>query len=137
MRRSSASNRCGASSVQSPTRVGGNGPVTSTQAPIRADQGSTDGMRAINMTSTLIGRERERSALDARLREVRAGQSHALVLHGEAGVGKTALLEYLLDQAADCRVVRTAGIESEMELAFAALHQMCTPMLDALGRLPD
>lgn len=91
----------------------------------------------VNMPFNLIGRERERSALDALLRAVRAGESRALVLHGEAGVGKTTLLEYLLDQAAGCRVVRAAGIESEMELAFAALHQVCTPMLDALARLAD
>jgi MoxR-like ATPase len=66
-----------------------------------------------------------------------AGGSRALVLRGEAGVGKTALLEYLATQAAQCRVVRAVGVESEMELPFAGLHQLCAPMLDRLGHLPD
>ena len=61
-----------------------------------------------------------------------AGQSRALVVHGEPGVGKTALLDYLAGRAADCRVVRVAGVQSEMELAFAGLHQLCAPMLDRL-----
>ncbi len=59
-----------------------------------------------------------------------------LLLSGKPGVGKTALLEYLVESAPDLRVVRAAGVESEMELAFAALHQLCGPMLDRLGRLP-
>ena len=60
-----------------------------------------------------------------------------LVLRGEAGVGKTALLEYVLEAASGCRIARAAGVESEMELAFAGLHQLCAPMLDRLERLPD
>ncbi|OBI37950.1 hypothetical protein A5709_13840 [Mycobacterium sp. E1386] len=64
------------------------------------------------------------------------GESRALVVHGEAGVGKTALLEYLAGQASGCKVVHAAGIQSEMELAFAGLHQLCAPMLDRLARLP-
>ncbi|MDQ1721945.1 MAG: hypothetical protein QOI26_1679 [Pseudonocardiales bacterium] len=67
---------------------------------------------------------------------VRGGQSRALVLRGEAGVGKTALLDYLVTQASNCRVVRAAGVQSEMELAFAGLHQLLAPMLDRLERLP-
>ena len=67
---------------------------------------------------------------------IRAGQSRALVLYGEAGVGKTALLDYLAGNASGCRVARAAGVQSEMELAFAALHQLCAPMLDSLQRLP-
>jgi DNA-binding CsgD family transcriptional regulator len=67
---------------------------------------------------------------------VRAGQSRALVLRGEAGVGKTALLEYLQGRASGCRIARAAGIESEMELPFAGLHQLCAPMLHRLGHLP-
>ena len=67
---------------------------------------------------------------------VRAGESRALVVHGEPGVGKTALLEYLAGQASGCRVVRAGGVQSEMELAFAVLHQLCAPMLDRLERLP-
>jgi hypothetical protein len=59
-----------------------------------------------------------------------------LVLRGEAGVGKTALLEYLLDSASGCRIARATGVESEMELAFAGLHLLCGPMLQHLDRLP-
>jgi DNA-binding CsgD family transcriptional regulator len=66
----------------------------------------------------------------------RAGQSRVLVLRGEAGVGKTALLEYLQGRASGCRIARAAGVESEMELPFAGLHQLCAPMLHRLGRLP-
>ena len=85
----------------------------------------------------LLGRRSERETLDGMLEAVRAGGSGALVLHGEAGVGKTALLEYAIRAAADLRIVRAVGVESEMELAFAALHQLCAPMLDRLERLPD
>ena len=60
-----------------------------------------------------------------------------LVVRGEPGVGKTPLLEYAIDAASDLRVVCAVGVESEMELAFAALHQLCAPMLDRLDRLPD
>ena len=71
--------------------------------------------------------------LDQLAEDVRAGESRALVVHGEAGVGKTALLEYLAGHAPGCRVVPAAGVQSEMELAFAGLHQLCAPMLDRLG----
>ncbi len=64
------------------------------------------------------------------------GESRVLVVHGEPGVGKTVLLEYLAEQAAGCRVVRVAGVQSEMELAFAGLHQLCAPLLDRLEVLP-
>ncbi|SDL86805.1 regulatory protein, luxR family [Geodermatophilus siccatus] len=67
----------------------------------------------------------------------KAGRSQVLVLRGEAGIGKTALLDVLLGRAAGCRVARAAGVESEMELAFAGLHQLCSPYLDRLGKLPD
>jgi DNA-binding CsgD family transcriptional regulator len=67
---------------------------------------------------------------------VREGSSRALVLRGEAGVGKTALLEYLVRRASGCSIARAAGVESEMELAFAGLHQLCAPVLDRLDRLP-
>jgi DNA-binding CsgD family transcriptional regulator len=74
--------------------------------------------------------------LDRLIEAVRAGESRALVLCGEAGAGKTALLDYLAGHAPGCRVVRAAGVQSEMELAFAAVHQLCAPMLGHLERLP-
>jgi hypothetical protein len=74
--------------------------------------------------------------LDRLIGAVRGGESRALVLTGEAGMGKTALLEYLAVQALGCRVVRAAGVQSEMELAFAGLHQLCAPLLDRLEHLP-
>ncbi len=84
----------------------------------------------------LHGRRRECEALDRLVADVQAGQSRVLVLRGEAGAGKTALLEYLVQGAAGCRVVRAAGAEPETEMAFAGLHQLCAPFLDRLGRLP-
>ena len=84
----------------------------------------------------LLGRRGECEALDRLLARLRTGRSPVLVLRGEAGVGKTALLEYLLEQASGCRVVRAAGAESEMELAYAGLQQLCAPLLDRLEALP-
>jgi DNA-binding CsgD family transcriptional regulator len=84
----------------------------------------------------LVGRQVECETLHRLLDEVRAGHSRVLVLRGEAGVGKTALLEYLVEQASGFRVVRAPGVQSEMELAFAGLHQLCAPMLDRLECLP-
>jgi len=84
----------------------------------------------------LQGRRGECTVLDGLVEAVRAGQSRALVLCGEAGSGKTALLDYLAGHAPGCRVARAAGVQSEMELAFAAVHQLCAPMLGHLERLP-
>jgi DNA-binding CsgD family transcriptional regulator len=84
----------------------------------------------------LRGRQSECTALDGLLENVRAQQSRVMVLRGEAGVGKTALLEYLAASASGCRIARSAGVESEMELAFAGLHQLCAPMLSHLTELP-
>jgi DNA-binding CsgD family transcriptional regulator len=84
----------------------------------------------------LQGRTRECERLDRLLAATRSGESQVLILRGEAGVGKTALLEYVREQASGCRVVQATGIESEMELAFAGLHQLCAPMLDLAHRLP-
>src|SRR3954466_12254634 len=84
----------------------------------------------------LLGRARERRALDRFLENVRGGQSAVLVLRGEAGVGKTALLHHCARQASGFRVAKIAGVESEMELAFAGLHQLCAPMLGRLDALP-
>jgi len=84
----------------------------------------------------LRGRRRECAALDQLVSGVRAGESRLLVLRGEPGVGKTALLDYLAGQAVGCRVARASGVQSEMELAFAGMHQLCGPMLDQLDGLP-
>src|SRR5436853_7747579 len=84
----------------------------------------------------LLDRSRERGLLDGLVAETRAGRSSALVLRGEAGIGKTALLGYLSDISKGCRIARIAGAESEMELAFAGLHALCAPMFDRLGYLP-
>jgi DNA-binding CsgD family transcriptional regulator len=85
----------------------------------------------------LLNRLTEQAALGQLLEAARGGRSGALVVHGEAGVGKTALLEDAVASAAGMRIARVAGIESEMELAYAALQQLCAPMLDGLDRLPD
>jgi DNA-binding CsgD family transcriptional regulator len=84
----------------------------------------------------LRGRRAECAVLDGVLAAVREGESRALVVWGEAGVGKTALLEYVLEVASDLQVMRATGVESEMELPFAGLHQLCTPMLDRVVGLP-
>jgi DNA-binding CsgD family transcriptional regulator len=84
----------------------------------------------------LLNRHKECRLLDRLVADVRAGESHALVVRGDAGIGKTALLGYVLDRASGCRAVRATGVEAERELAFAALHQVCAPMLDRLARLP-
>src|SRR3989440_4355641 len=78
----------------------------------------------------------ECEVLDRLLEAVRGGESGVLVLRGEPGVGKSALLEYVAGEASGCRVARAGGVQSEMELAFAGLQQLCAPMLDRLERLP-
>src|SRR5215467_14295406 len=94
------------------------------RSPIR---GSAAGLR---------GRRRECGVLDRLLEALSAGESRALVVRGEPGVGKTALLDYVAWRATAFRVVRAAGVQSEMELAFAGLHQVCAPFLHRLPRLP-
>src|SRR3954447_2194256 len=84
----------------------------------------------------LLGRRSECQTFDWLLEAVRGGESRALVVRGEPGVGKTALLQYAIDSASQLRVVRAVGVESEMELAFAGLQQLCAPILDRLERLP-
>src|SRR5580693_1444826 len=86
--------------------------------------------------AALVGRRAECARLDGLLADARAGQSAVLVLRGEAGIGKTALLGYAAERAADFQVIRAAGAASEMELPFASLHQLCGPMLGGLERLP-
>jgi DNA-binding CsgD family transcriptional regulator len=84
----------------------------------------------------LRGRRAECRRLDGLVDAVRSGESRVLVLRGEPVIGKTALLDYLAGRAAGCRLARAAGVQSEMELAFAGLHQLCAPMLDHADRLP-
>ena len=85
----------------------------------------------------MLGREREREVLDRLLDGVRGGHGGVLVVHGEPGVGKTALLDYAVEAAREFRTARTSGIEAEMELPFAAVQQLCSPLLDFLERLPQ
>jgi DNA-binding CsgD family transcriptional regulator len=84
----------------------------------------------------MMGRRGECDLLDRLADDVRGGRSRALVVRGEPGVGKTALLDYLAGRAAGCQVARASGVQSEMELAFAGLHQVCAPMLGRGGHLP-
>ena len=92
------------------------------------------------MTSTpsrpLLGRTDERARLDAFVNAIRRGEGRSLVLRGEAGIGKTALLHYLVESASELTIAQACGVESEMELAFAGLHQLCAPLLGHLERLP-
>ena len=84
----------------------------------------------------LVGRHEELRELDGFLTAVRAGASRVVVISGEAGIGKTALLDELASRATDERLIRIAGVESEMELAFAALHQICAPVSDRMDHIP-
>ena len=103
--------------------------VTSTYA----DGGPDTAMRAVG----LIGRHAETRALTDLVDDVRAGQSRVFVVRGECGMGKTALLDWVVDHAGDCQVLRAAGVEAEMELAFAGLHQLLAPLLSRLDELPS
>jgi DNA-binding CsgD family transcriptional regulator len=84
----------------------------------------------------LRGRAGECALLDDLVSAIRLGESRSLVLRGEAGIGKTALLDYLIASASDLTVVRAVGVQSDMELAYASLHQLCGPLLDRLESLP-
>jgi len=92
-----------------------------------SDVGSWPGLR---------GRREECDTLSALVASAKAGRSQVLVLRGEAGIGKSALLEFLIAGAAGCRVGRAAGVESELELAYSGLHQLCSPYLDRIDNLP-
>src|SRR3954449_12004590 len=85
---------------------------------------------------TLRGRADECALLDALVDAIRRAQGRSLVVRGEAGIGKTALLEYLVGSASDLTVLRAVGVESEMELPYAGLHQLCASLLDRLHTLP-
>src|SRR4051794_19806996 len=84
----------------------------------------------------LRGRANECALLDDLAVAIRRGQSRSLMLRGDAGIGKTSLLEHLTASASDLTIVRALGVESDMELAYAGLHQLCGPMLDRLDTLP-
>src|SRR5690348_5953283 len=84
----------------------------------------------------LLGRARECALLDEMIETVRAGASRVLVVLGAPGVGKSALLGHAVNSATGVRVLGAVGVESEMELPFAALHQLCAPLLEGLERLP-
>src|SRR6266478_9403477 len=85
----------------------------------------------------LLGRQRERSELERLLDAARDGHGAVLLVQGDPGVGKTALLDYAVEAGEGFRVVRTAGVEGEMELDYAALQQLCSPILEFLERLPE
>jgi hypothetical protein len=85
----------------------------------------------------LTGRGPECAALDRILDDLRAGRSATLLLRGGAGIGKTALLEHLAERAGDCRVARVVGVQAEIELPYAGLHQLCAPLLEHLDALPE
>ena len=92
---------------------------------------------AVKRPPVFLGRAGERDVLDRLLETVRGGQSAVLVIRGEAGIGKTALVRYAAREAAGFRVAQIAGVEAEMELPFAGLHRLCSPMLSRLDALPD
>src|SRR5215207_8029881 len=85
----------------------------------------------------LIGRESECARLDELLDRARLGRSKALVVRGEAGIGKTSLLEYAVDRSAEMTVLTATGIESESEIEFSGLLELCRPVLDHLDALPE
>jgi len=89
------------------------------------------------MTQVLLGRRPECVALERLVAEARSGQSHVLVLRGEPGIGKSALIDYLSDHLDGWRVVRAVGVQAELELPYSGLHQICFPLLSELGRLPE
>ena len=91
---------------------------------------------AENGAAMMVDRRHECEVLDRLIADVRSGTSRVIVLRGEAGVGKSALVGHLSSRVTDCRVARAVGVESEMELAYSGLHQICARMLDRLDRLP-
>jgi DNA-binding CsgD family transcriptional regulator len=93
-------------------------------------------LAAAGRRAPLRGRVEECGLLEGLLVDVRRGEGRSLVLRGEAGIGKTALLDNLIESASDMTVLRAVGVESEMELAYASLHQLCAPLLDRFERLP-
>jgi DNA-binding CsgD family transcriptional regulator len=104
---------------------------------MRVGENRDNGCRSIKPRAMILrDRQEERAVLDGLLQSARAGHGGVLVVRGEAGIGKTALLDYAIESALDLKMLRAVGVESEAELAFAALHQLCVPLLDRLERLP-
>ncbi|MFG2014643.1 ATP-binding protein [Actinomadura geliboluensis] len=104
--------------------------------PEKSDSASGRSAFGMERPPPLVGRAAERGMLERLLTDVRSGGSPVLVLRGAAGIGKSALLDHLTAEAAGCRVAAAAGVRTEMELPFAAVHQLCVPMLDLLDGLP-
>ena len=94
-------------------------------------------MVVIAHAGRLVGRQRERAVLERLLDTARDGHGAVLVVHGDPGVGKTALLAYVVESGEDFRVVRTLGVEGEMDLDYAALQRFCAPILELIEHLPD
>src|SRR3954468_23465128 len=115
----------------------GSSPPPRAEGLVRGDRLRPSGwMPGTGPGSGLLARRDECERLSGLVAAAKAGRSQVLVLRGEPGIGKTALLEFLLERAAGCRVARASGVESELELAFAGLHQLCGPYLDHLEKLP-
>jgi DNA-binding CsgD family transcriptional regulator len=99
--------------------------------------GAQSGDTVVGFVPGLLGRAGECAVLDELLSAIRHSEGRSLIVRGEAGIGKTALLEHMVQAAPDLLVLRASGVESEMELAYAGLHQLCGPLLDSVERLPD
>ena len=95
------------------------------------------GVSGRDRRKALIGRRREQQTLADLLDDARHGRSGVLVIRGEAGIGKTALLTDAIADASDFRTVQISGAETEMELAYAGVQQLCTPLLGLIDRLPE
>jgi hypothetical protein len=94
-------------------------------------------MSGLGRGQRLCGRDSECETLRGLISTARTGSSQVLVLRGEAGVGKTALLEHLSELASGFRCVQVAGVQSDMELAFAGLQQLCAPLMNHADELPE
>ena len=104
---------------------------------VETEQFARGRAQVVGTGGVLLGRAAECEVLDHLVEAVRMGESRVLVIRGEAGIGKTALLEYLREQASGWLTGPGSWLQFEMELAFAALHQLCESMLDRLPLLPE
>src|SRR6516225_6894394 len=120
--------------VASATRIeGGRKPGRAPMGTGRQDERAGDGTGG----RTLLGRKAESAVLETLLTEAFGGQSRVVVLRGEAGVGKTFLLKKVSDRLDGWQIAKAVGVESEIELAYSGLHQLCVPVIDRLERLPE